>query len=811
MPRLKFYVGLFLITSSTLMLQLIETRIFSVIVWYYLAFFAISIAMFGLTAGAVWVYLQGERFSQKTLSHDLSYFSTAFGLATVLSLVMQLSLPLVHAFSATVILVWFLLAIFIAIPYFFSGVVVSLALTRSPFLIGRVYGVDLLGAAIGCIGVLVLLNHSDGPTAVLWVASIITLGAICFEGSKIGGINAQPLPFTRLLQHRTAIFLTLILLAVINNSLTSHGLQPLIVKDKIERRSSSLIYEKWNSFSRITANHLQILENPQIWGPSPKMPKFLTDQIHLQIDGCAGTTMYKFTGDIEAVDFFKYDITNLGYFLPDKKRVAIIGVGGGRDLLSAWVFGSRDVSGIEINPVFINLLTHEPGFVEFAGLKNLPGMRFVIDEARSWFARSHEQFDLIQMSLIDTWAATGAGAFTLSENGLYTTEAWRIFLNHLTPHGVFTLSRWYAPGEVNETGRMISLAVATLLESGVEEPARHIFVAGTSNIATLILSRAPIAAKDIKELEKIVGDFQYITLISPSSEPKSPVLRNIVQAKNRQQLEEVTQGFDLDLTPPTDNRPFFFNQLRLFDLSMIEKLLKNLPEGGVGAGNLLATRTLFLIFLLSFALVVSSIIIPLRSAVKDIGSKLVLGGTAYFFLIGVGFMVVEISLLQRMSVFLGHPIYSLSVVLFSLILTTGLGSLVSDRFQLNSAAKFVIWSGLTAGYLMSLPLWLSGTLLAFDSADLLTRCTLCVVMIAPAGLLMGFGFPTGMRLVAVIDPKPTPWFWGINGAAGVLAASLAVGCSIASGVNVALAIGGVCYALLIPAGLIMGFPKAINS
>ena len=428
----------------------------------------------------------------------------------------------------------------------------------------------------------------------------------------------------------------------------------------------------------------------------------------------------------------------------------------------------------------------------------------------SSFTRSQEQFDIIQMSLIDTWAATGAGAFTLSENGLYTTEAWKIFLNHLTPHGVFTLSRWYAPSEVNETGRMVNLAVATLLESGVEKPAKHIFVSATSHIATLILSRAPIAARDIKELEKTAEDYQYTTLISPSAEPKSPVLRNIVQAKNRQQLEEITQGLELDLTPPTDNRPFFFNQLRL-NPAIIYKMLKNMPKGGVAHGNLFASGTLFLIFLVSFDLVLISIIIPLRSAVKDIGSKLVLGGTAYFFLIGIGFMFVEISLLQRMSVFLGHPIYSLSVVLFSLILTTGLGSIVSDRFQLKSAVKFIIWSGLTAGYLMSLPYWLSGALLAFDSASLLTRCALCVATITPAGLLMGFGFPTGMRLVTAIDPKPTPWFWGINGAAGVLAASLAVGCSIVFGVSVALSIGGICYALLIPAALLMGFPKAISS
>lgn len=793
------------------MLQLIETRILSVITWYYLAFFAISIAMFGLTAGAVWVYLQGERYSGKTLSQDLAYFSTAFGLTTVLSLIIQLSLPLVQVFSVMARLVFIVLTISIAIPYFFSGVVVSLALTRSPFPIGRVYGVDLLGAALGCLGVLFLLNHADGPTAVLWVAAIIILGAIFFQGSKIGQIREQLAPFARLLQHRIAIFLAIVLLAAMNG-LTNHGIQPLIVKGDIERRDPSLVYEKWNSFSRVAVHSSGTQKAPAMWGPSPKLPKFLVDQKFMDIDGGAGTTMYRFDGDIGAFDFLKYDITNLAYFLPDKKRAAIIGVGGGRDLLSAWVFGLRDVSGIEINPIFINLLTREPGFADYAGLKNLPGMRFVIDEARSWFARSLEQFDIIQMSLIDTWAATGAGAYTLSENGLYTTEAWKIFLNRLTPHGVFTLSRWYAPNEVNETGRMVSLAVATLLESGVEEPAKHIFVSATERIATLILSRSQIPLRDIKELEKTAGDYQYTILISPSAEPKSPTLRSILQAKNRQQLEEVTQGFDLDLTPPTDNRPFFFNQLNLSNPSIMLKMLNNMPEEGVALGNLLASSTLFRIFLISFFLIVISIIYPLRrSALKDIGGKYLLGGTAYFFLIGIGFMVVEISLLQRMSVFLGYPIYSLSVVLFSLILTTGLGSLVSDRFQLDNAVKFVIWSGLTAGYLISLPYWLSGTLLAFDSAGLLGRCALCVATITPAGLLMGFGFPTGMRLVAAIDPKPTPWFWGINGAAGVLAASLAVGCSLAFGVNITLSMGGVCYALLIPAALIIGFPKAISS
>jgi len=165
--QFRFYTGLFLITACTLMLQVIQTRILSVVAWYHLAFFAISMAMFGLTVGAVWVYLRRDRFSEKTLSYNLSYFSTAFALSTLFCLIAQMSLTPIVSRSLTSILTWAQLAICLSIPFFFSGIAVSLALTRSPFPIGRIYGADLLGAAAGCLGVLVLLNNTDGPSAVL--------------------------------------------------------------------------------------------------------------------------------------------------------------------------------------------------------------------------------------------------------------------------------------------------------------------------------------------------------------------------------------------------------------------------------------------------------------------------------------------------------------------------------------------------------------------------------------------------------------------------------------------------------------------
>jgi hypothetical protein len=199
-----------------------------------------------------------------------------------------------------------------------------------------------------------------------------------------------------------------------------------------------------------------------------------------------------------------------------------------------------------------------------------------------------------------------------------------------------------------------------------------------------------------------------------------------------------------------------------------------------------------------------TIVVPLRPAIRDVGRRLALGGTVYFLLIGAGFMCAEIAFLQRMSVFLGHPIYSLSIVLFSMILSTGLGSMIFDRLVLSSMPRLVLWAGLTGCYLVSSTTWLSPLLLAYDSADLLMRAIVAVGVIAPAGLLLGFGFPTGMRIVDAVDHRPTPWFWGINGAAGVIASSLAVMNNMAFGISATVVVAGICYWLLIPAVAVIG-------
>lgn len=790
------------------MLQVVQTRILSVVAWYHLAFFAISMAMFGLTAGAVWVYLRRERFTEATLSYDLAHYSMAFAAGTGLCLLVQMTqVPIGGFTSVTGVWTWMQLAICLAIPFFFSGIVVSLALTRSPFPIGRVYGWDLLGAASGCLGALVLLNATDGPSVVLFIAAMSAVAAICFARSGVGVAPAPLPPGAGLLQKRGLIALVLAAAALLNGQ-TSHGLQPLVVKGRFEA-GDSYLFRRWNTFSRVVVQP-GYSWYPDLWGPSPlygeSAARIRIEQRWLNIDGDAGTVATRFDGDFAPLEYLKYDVTTLAYHLPGRTRAAVVGVGGGRDILSAAVFGSRDITAVELNPTFVQLLTTEPGFADFTHLERIQGLKLFVDEGRSWFARTDQRFDTIQMSLIDTWAATGAGAYSLSENGLYTVEAWKTFIGRLSDRGVYTVSRWFNASDPNETGRMLSLAVAALFDMGVTAPDRHIFMAASGGIATIVVARQPFSEADLAALHAATMKYEYQELVVPGSSATYPTLNAIANAPSRETLEAITSAGDFDLTPATDDRPFFFNQLPLTKplglLAFIRERQADNPNG-VRSGNLDATLTLVILFVVALALVLVAIVVPLRHATSDVGRGLVMAGTSYFLLIGIGFMMVEIGILQRMSVFLGHPVYSLSISLFALILTTGAGSLLSDVWVLNTRTRLLTWAAAIGLYVASLPYWLPPALLAVESASLPVRAAVCVGVIAPAGVLMGFAFPTGMRLVLARDARPAPWFWGINGAAGVLASVTAVTLSIALGISATLIAGALCYLLLIPAAFAM--------
>ncbi len=759
-PGRWVYVGLFLTTLSLLQLELFLTRIFSVTMWYHFAFMAISLAMFGLAAGAVIVEVLPKRDPAGTLASTALLFAVASALCFVAQLQINVN-PEREIFSTA------LAFAIIAIPFVFAGMVVCVALTRFPGHTGALYAADLAGSAVGCVLTIPILNHIHAPTAVLLNAAIAALGAIAFAAGVV-----RDRRYSGKAVAAVAVCLILVTFSAVNLSTKWVDIQWI----KGGRNGGGGLYEKWNALSRIFVRETG--SEPFGWGLSPKYSTSRKlDQLYLNIDSGAATVITKFDGNTEPLEHLKYDVTALAHYLRHDASVLVIGVGGGRDILTSLVFGQRHVTGVEINPDIINVLTNR--FANYAGnLQTNPAITLVHDEARSYIARSNQQFGIIQASLIDTWAATSAGAYVLTENGLYTKEAWVTFLKHLTPDGILTMSRWYYEAQPAETLRLAGLATAALLDIGVENPRRHVMIyrkqdsgeTGQYSVATILVSPRPFSDADIEKIDSVSQGMEFLPVLTPKFTDRP----EFEQVANRDGYRDLIKSYPLNIEAPTDDTPFFFHMLRATDL------LKASTYQGMNEINLNAVKVLATVLAIVTALSLIAIVLPLalRRHVREAHSKPLM---IYFAAIGLAFMMVEIGQLERLIVFLGHPIYGLTVVLFVLLVASSLGSLVSDRLGRYLwllpllLIAFIAGSPLITTRFIAEPTWI--------------RIAVSAILLFPSGFFMGMAFPIGMKHARTGDNAPTAWYWGINGACSVISSVLAVVIAVFLGVTATLLVG----------------------
>jgi spermidine synthase len=792
---MNVYLGTFLIAFSTLALEVTLSRLLSVITWYHLAFFAVSTAMLGMTAGAVVVYLRPGWFSSGKLNSTLAKSSLWYMLITPFSLVLLCVLPITFVQSIMSLFVLLFASIACSLPFYFSGIAVSAVLTKSTLPIGKLYASDLVGASLGCLFVLAGLRVMDATSLILCCGAVGGVAALAFA-------RRDPL-----FKHRRLCTLSIITLVAVAgvNSMSVYGIRPLVAKNLIQN-PKFLLMERWNTFSRV-ALYKGEMGPPQYWGPSPVAPpNGNVFQYHMNIDGDAATTLRRFSS-LEDIAHLRYDVTNAAYYVRPHGNACVIGVGGGRDVQSAILFGHETITGIDVNPIFIDLVKNR--FREFAGIADHKGVTLVADEARSYLTRTKETFSTIQMSLIDTWASTGAGAFSLSENALYTVEAWKVFLSRLSDDGIFTVSRWHNPDNLGETGRVISLAMAALFSSGITDPSRHIALVTADKISTLILSKRPLGAADLDTLEKTAQALRFTLAVVPGKTPENPILRDIVSARSPSALQTAIAGKPFNFEPSTDEKPYFFNMFRL------DRLTEAWSIGpGVTKGNAVATIVLLGLILSLAVLTIATIVVPLAVAPRlgrgmEGHSNIIWPGAIYFSLIGAGFMCVEIALIQRLSVFLGHPVYALGILLFTIIASTGIGSLISERLPFRSLWIAFVLPVVSAAAIIAVRFGLTGLVAGMITAPVLTKILLSIAVIFPLGLVMGFFFPTGMKMLKLSAAGETPWYWALNGIFGVLCSAIAVFISIYGGISINFYIGAVCYAALVPCLMFMRTIKSI--
>jgi hypothetical protein len=773
-------LGVALISFSALLLELALTRLFSVVLFYHFAFLAISIALLGLGAGGVFAYLS-KQFLAKFETRPL-----AAGICASNGVLVLLALEMIVHVPVSLELSWSnfgkLTEIYFAaaLPFFCSGVIFSVIFAREPRLIPQLYGADLAGGATACLALVPLLNWIGGPNTVLFTGLTMLLAAAVW--APTGTIR------------KTMLGSAAVMAVIVASNYSGRLIDVIYAKGQRHDRSTGLEYVRWNAISRVEVN-----------GYSNGAKNIVIDAdagtaiMNVDPHGWRGTAWERnLMGTAPAV-------VNV---LRPRGEFAIIGPGGGVDVLRAVANGSPSVTGIEINPIIANNIMRGR-YADYAHhLYEIPEVHLNVNDGRSFIRNSPDRYDVIQMTLVDTWASTAAGAFALSENNLYTVEAFQEYFEHLRPDGLIAITRWEFE-QPREALRVVSVAMESLHRLGISNPAGHFIAISEGDLdqdgipVVVIAKKSPFSADEERAVQAELEKYPVLVpLYMPSRAGDNP-FSALIGSNNAYAF---AGGYSYNVAPVTDNAPFFF-----FTLKTGQILNEELQQGIDWKVNL-GVVVLGMVLIISIAAVLAFLIIPL--VLRGKGQRQRVLRLLYFVAIGLGYITVEIAFIQRFVLFLGHPTYALTVVIFLLLLSSGVGSLVSGRWFSHTGR---IWLPLTLiiAVLLLYAFTFPSILFALVGAPFILKLVVCGVFLVPLGVAMGTAFPTGLRTLASFSPAEFPtldrfevsqaegsssenaveWAWAMNAASSVLGSVLAMIIVIHLGLNLTLACGAAAYLL----------------
>ena len=748
-----------LTTLATLLLELSLTRIFSVVFYYHFAFLAISIALFGLGVGGVFSYVVAGW--KAPLFRKLGYLSTInslFVIAAVAVVVAQKDEPGAWGLA----LVYFATSL----PFFLSGTIVSLAISETVERVDRVYFFDLMGAAAGCLLLVPFLNYFGGPRTVIFVAVFFAVAGAIWH-SMAGSVAGRA----------ASVAVALALFASAFFSATNNVISIKYAKGQKLRHED---FVQWNSFSRVAVAGYSIF-----------------------IDADASTGIASF--DFEHLSpRERHDLLEQGPALPYALRpgakTLIIGPGGGWDVARALASGSRDITGVEINPIIATTIMRKHFADRSQGIYLRPDVHIHVEDGRSFVRRSREKYQVLQATLVDTWASTAAGAFALSENNLYTTDAFRDYLSHLTDDGLAAFTRW-GLDPPRESLRLVSLAMVALSQIGEPDPWRHVIVGregsvqGWGALDTVLISRKPFTTADLERARAAMA----AAGIQPVYLPDERIPNQFTDLLRSPNPAAYQRSYEYDISPVSDNHPFFFYTVQPRDI------LAFLEHASHRTADYKINRAVPLLYaLMAISLLATAIILALPPLV--LGARLprhkgVLGFLLYFLCIGAGYILIEVALIQKFVLFLGHPTYALTVVIFSMLVSSGLGSYFSRRILAGDDRRLYHALTLIAVLVALLAAVVTPLLTAGVGLPLPLKFAITVLLISPAGFVMGMPFPTGLKRLEEWHKPSVRWAWSLNAAASVLGSVGALVCAIYLGLVETLLAGGLLYlaALLVAA------------
>jgi spermidine synthase len=767
----------FLLAMSVLVLEVALTRIFSFISFHHFTYLVISVAMLGFGAAGSYLTVRGE----DDISADGEFLARnawLLGLATIAAVVI---IPRIHFYPMDIIfyhdysnlLSLLLIVVLTAIPFFFGGICIGYIISNAGSSVNRLYFADLVGAAAGCLLAILLINYGGGIAA-------------CFVIAAIAMFVAALSSMKRLLYLGGAL-VTLALAAVIART---ECLPLYVPSDKQMFRQEHMVERvKWHVITRLDVTRPiegyfgfggSLSDKYKENGGKPQSVRFIYQ------DGSNLTGIVQPTPTPRETASLGYYMQGAPYQLKTGSEALVIGCGGGIDILIALHNGARHVVGVDVNPHTIQFLKET--YRDFAGgVYQRDDVELVVSEGRHFLGRDRRSFDVIQLSGVDTWSALTTGAYALTENFIYTAEAFDQYLSHLTDDGLLNFSRPYLTPP-SETLKLAATALEALERLQVTDSFQHLMIISergkpfwTLNWAQTLVKRSPFTRAEAGKLAQWAESLGYEVVYDPYT-VRAGELETLIRATPVEREKFISQ-YQLNIRPATDDMPFFFNFTKWRDLLVWK-----------GTKGMLAQ--LFLLVSLLQVAVLSALFIlyPLykkKTAVSKRGGRA--GIVMYFAALGAGFIIVEITLLQKFMIFLGGPAYSMAVTLFTILLSSGIGSFLSRNLSHKPFRLLACVIPLLIFIILLHAFFLDRIIANLMGLSLLMRGVAAVLLIAPLGLLMGMPFPAGLRYVDAFRKELNPWAWGINACATVLGSTICILISSLLGFNAALVIGAVIY------------------
>lgn len=770
--------GVALASFAALLLELSLTRLFSVILFYHFAFLAISIALLGLGAGGVFSYLGREwlaRYSTRSLGAGCS---TINAVVTLMMLEVVLHTPVSLDLSGSNLVRLAIIYLAPLVSFFFTGLLLAAVFARESQQIPLLYGADLAGGAAACLALVPLLNELGAPSAVLFVSLTMALA---------GAVWASR-PAHRKLAFTIAAGVALLIVA---NRLWSF-VDVVYAKGVRVGSVSKVEFARWNALSRVEVDA----------GPNGSKT--------VVIDADASTAIVN-TDPLHWDGAWRHDLMaappSVANVLRPRGDYAIVGPGGGVDVLRAVANGSPSVTGIEINPIIATTIMRGRYAAYSFDIYKRPPVHIVVSDGRSFIRGSRERYDVIEMTLVDTWASTAAGAFALSEGYLYTTEAFEQYFAHLKDDGFVAVTRWEFK-EPREALRVVSVALAALRRLGVTDPSRNFIVVSDGPLdedgrAVTVLAKKSgfTPAEEQQVLDHLRKNPNLAIIYTPSAPGKSPFSRLIASGDPG----GFAASYPYNVAPVSDDAPFFFFTQRasaLLSANFFGRAATRSIDWKVGLGVVILDAVLGISLVAVLALLVLPLVLGQRRR------SVPLGRLIYFVAIGLGYILVEITFVQRLVLFLGHPTYAITVVIFLLLASSGAGSLVSRRWP-SGGRTLHLPLGAIAVALLLYTFVLPRLLTAAVGLEFEIKLLISAAILIPLGFVMGMPFPTGLRVLAgpaaasQPDTGPTrqaprqptssdsaiEWAWALNAAASVLGSVLAMFVAVNLGLTLTLACG----------------------